>query len=839
MKLAIVIVGYNNLNYSKICLDSVFKYTSVPYHVFFVDNGSKDDTSTYMRSLKKSSISLIRSDDNRGFAGGNNLALKQVLSDPNYTHVLLLNNDTIVTKDYIERMLRVMERDNKIGLVGPMSNYVGGRQFIGKGIPSTGVQKFAAQFYRDNQGKSFEMGRLVGFCVLMKRDVLEKVGLLDEIYGLGQWEDNDYALRCRTAGFISYVAADTFIYHFGSKTLTHKDNVDLGKVMFKKNKKVFYDKWSKINKIGEKKRIIGKLRVKNGGELLRTVLGSVSRMVDEIVVFDDHSTDNTKDICKSFSKVVLYYESHFDTFDEARDRNILLQMAKSRTPDWIYSFDSDEEPEENLIQNIQALVNDPDPEVKLWCFKICHLWKSNLRPEAKLSYRTDGLWGQFWQGRLFKNECNQEIKGDDDGLHSGSHPSIPPENTRIAMYRIKHYGNLDPEGRARKYVFYTTTDKKKDRGAILGAWAPFYEKLYKCLDKRLEGAEGLRNTDYYRHIVDESTLELQEWKEYFKISLAMIAKNEEDWIESALKSTKGFAHELVVVDTGSTDKTVEIIKKYTDKIYHLPWNNNFAEARNFAVSNTTGDWILRLDADEILPEEGKLGLWNAVQNGMSDLILFPIHNYQDNPNDTDNAAFFVSETVRLYRKIPGLIYTGEVHEELDDSVKKLSKIHKLRLAKSSLPIWHFGYLKGDKTVSAKFDNYISLAEKQIERDPKNFKPYFNLAMHYYHSGLLDKAEEFYKKSLELNPDQFVCLNDLGAVQFKKALKLIQPQLKKAEEYFLSAQKQVNVLTDKTWIQKLETNLRAVRKLIEKEEKEECKDGLGIDTKCSSDKLKSK
>lgn len=497
-KVAIVIVCYNNLAYTKITLDSVFKHTTVPYKIFIVNNASKDGTQKYLEDLleEKSSyfLQVIHSDKNLGFAGGNNLALKVIQNNNEFSHVLLLNNDVIVTEDYIEKMLGAFEFNKNIGLVGPVSNYVGGVQ-LAAGLHATpeNVDSVAEKIFAQNRGQYFEAGLLVGFCLLMKREVLDKIGLLDEIFGLGMWEDNDYDLRARLAGYLLYCIKDTFIYHFGSKTLNSAVN---GREQFLKNKKIFYDKWAKIRKNDEHKKIVGMLRVKNGGDLLGKTLTKVSEMVDEVVVFDDHSTDHTDQICKRFPKVVDYFKSDFTTFDEARDRNYVLQMAKKRNPDWIYCIDHDEIPEEKMIKDIQKIVNDVNPEINLFVFKIAHLWNHERY------FRTDGLWGGFWQGRLFRNLPNQEIRGDEDGLHCGSHPHVPQMNMKIIPYKIAHYGNIDPSGRFKKYLWYTKTDKKKDVNAILGGHKEYYRELYKLLEKI---DQDRRNKDEGSKIVEKSS----------------------------------------------------------------------------------------------------------------------------------------------------------------------------------------------------------------------------------------------------------------------------------------------------------------------------------------------
>ena len=90
-----------------------------------------------------------------------------------------------------------------------------------------------------------------------------------------------------------------------------------------------------------------------------------------------------------------------------------------------------------------------------------------------------------------------------------------------------------------------------------------------------------------------------------KITLSMIVKNEERYLRECLESVKDIVSEIVIVDTGSTDSTIKIAKDYGAKLYSFGWINDFSAARNFALSKSTGDWILYLDADERLSENSK------------------------------------------------------------------------------------------------------------------------------------------------------------------------------------------------------------------------------------------
>lgn len=243
---SIVILTYNQLDDTKICVESLMKHTAdVNYELIFVDNGStKDDTKTYLEDLKSkySNVKVILNETNLGFACANNQGIE--ISEGEY--VLLLNNDVILTDGWLSRMLLIAESDKKIGIVGPCTNHASGRQvvvFDGSADDDEAIQKFSKEILQKNAGFWFSVNRIIGFCVLIKREVLFNVGVLDEMFGPGGYEDFDYCMRVKQAGYKIVIAGDTFIYHVGGKGYS-ANNMNYN-VLRTKNIELLIDKWTK------------------------------------------------------------------------------------------------------------------------------------------------------------------------------------------------------------------------------------------------------------------------------------------------------------------------------------------------------------------------------------------------------------------------------------------------------------------------------------------------------------------------------------------------------------------------------------------------------------------
>lgn len=236
---SIVILTYNQLEYTKLCIESIRKFTpKEKYELIVVDNNSNDETVKWLK--EQDDIKLILNNENYGVAKGCNQGIKISNGD----NILLLNNDTIVTPNWLYNLDACLWSNSKIGAVGCVSNYVANCQQIQvkyKDIIS--MLDFATKFNIKDSHKYELRSRLIGFCLLIKKEVINKIGLLDEQFFPGNFEDDDYCMRILKANYKLVLSKDTFIHHFGNLSFK-KNNLDYTKI-FNENKKKFQEKWSK------------------------------------------------------------------------------------------------------------------------------------------------------------------------------------------------------------------------------------------------------------------------------------------------------------------------------------------------------------------------------------------------------------------------------------------------------------------------------------------------------------------------------------------------------------------------------------------------------------------
>lgn len=241
-RVSVVVVTYNNLDLTRACLASLDQYSHYEnLEVLVVDNASSDHSREFLINWAENGNRrrLILNDDNKGFAAANNQGLAIASGD----YLVLLNNDTHVTPGWIRTLVKHLERDKSIGLIGPVTNNIGNEAMIDIQYADMAEMLVkSAAYSRRHIGQLYPLSTAAFFCVMMARETYERVGPLDEAFGIGFFEDDDYCRRIEQAGLRVVCAEDVFVHHHLSASfdkLKHQERQKL----FEKNRRIYEAKW--------------------------------------------------------------------------------------------------------------------------------------------------------------------------------------------------------------------------------------------------------------------------------------------------------------------------------------------------------------------------------------------------------------------------------------------------------------------------------------------------------------------------------------------------------------------------------------------------------------------
>ena len=230
------------------------------------------------------------------------------------------------------------------------------------------------------------------------------------------------------------------------------------------------------------------------------------------------------------------------------------------------------------------------------------------------------------------------------------------------------------------------------------------------------------------------------------ISVCIIAKNEEKYIEECLKRLKPYGFEIVVTDTGSTDRTKEIAEKYADKVLDFEWINDFSAARNFCAKNASNNWILSIDCDEFM---------NSVDVKVIRILMqkFPrctgIIRLRNIVIENNTEKYTMEDVVRFYNR-NFYSYINPIHEQLTifDPSKKDKRYENFMMP---MEVVHHGYAISPEEMQKKQQRNLDILYKNLENNPDDTYTLFQIGQSQYVLGNYEEAVEYYSRAVDSNP----------------------------------------------------------------------------------------
>ena len=246
------------------------------------------------------------------------------------------------------------------------------------------------------------------------------------------------------------------------------------------------------------------------------------------------------------------------------------------------------------------------------------------------------------------------------------------------------------------------------------------------------------------------------------LAVSMIVRDAVRDLAACLESVRGVADEIVIADTGSVDNSIEIARRLGAFVFSIPWENDFAQARNLAVAEVKAEWILSMDADERLDPSAARRLPPLLANLKARAYQVPIRNYvlslneriwdcPAKPNDTAlpeakiYPAYVDHENVRLFRRDPEIYFVGRVHETVGIRILETGG----GLGRADFLIHHFGLAAGTETQDRKNRYYRELSLQKIQDLPQSAQAHFELGMV---ETSVERALLCFGRACELKPD---------------------------------------------------------------------------------------
>ncbi|MFN3730476.1 MAG: glycosyltransferase [Fimbriimonadaceae bacterium] len=245
-QVSVIVLTYNNLAFTDACLSSLEAYSDYRnLEIIVVDNASTDGSREWLERWAATPSSaghvrrLILNDENLGFSAGNNVGLRAASGE----YFVILNNDTYVTPGWVRTLIAHLRADDQLGLVGPVTNNIGNEAKIEIAYADmVEMIREAGRYTRRHPGRRYPMRNAAFFCVAMRRSTFETVGEMDEAFGVGFFEDDDYCRRVEQAGLAIACAEDVFVHHHLSASF---DALKAGQkqALFERNKAIYEAKW--------------------------------------------------------------------------------------------------------------------------------------------------------------------------------------------------------------------------------------------------------------------------------------------------------------------------------------------------------------------------------------------------------------------------------------------------------------------------------------------------------------------------------------------------------------------------------------------------------------------
>jgi GT2 family glycosyltransferase len=747
---SIVIVTNNHLDNTKMCVKHILRHTSEPHEIIFVDNASTDGTVEWLQSQVQENKNqyLIENKKNVEQTVGRNQGINKSRGE----FIVLIDHDVAVTEGWLSGLLGCLHHAPAAGVVGPMAIGDNDIKHKTESFSSlvTSIDQHASNLREQYRNRRILRRNLDGYCILFRRALIERVGLFDESLGTVQSANEDFCLRASLEGYKNYVAGDIFVRQYDSKdksvdrkALEKKWILSAsspeGKTLATLRAVEIADEYNQKGNIGRAvETLIDCIKINSEAkeiyyEMVRIFLES--KQFTEAWEVIESMPQSTRRELTSFI-YAGYVKEGLGLDDEADDyaNRVLTQNEHSPAAlnlKGVLAYkQGDKEKAVDYFE--KAIDNDPgygeaytNLGVLCWSLDKKDLALANLKKGFILSPTVPDV------SSIYYSVVSSLGAYGDAGIHFREASKLYPNNRNIAFLLID--------------ILIQQTKFRSAMAEIEDALAVFGPD-----EGTLNAALAVRDKI--------GPLQIDKTQKENTLSLCMIVKNEEKYLVRCLKSVRDIVNEIIIVDTGSTDRTRDIATVFGAKLFDFPWTGDFAVARNYSLDQAIGDWILILDADEVISGRDFDELKALISRSRPAPGAYSIvtRNYTRNVSVigwTANDGQYMEEAgsgwaksikARLFRRRKDVFFSGPVHEMVEESMRNA----RISIHPCDIIVHHYGKLDIDLD-SQKGEYYYLLGKMKYESDPSNVSYINELAKQAQVLHKYEEAVELWSKLISI------------------------------------------------------------------------------------------
>jgi glycosyltransferase involved in cell wall biosynthesis len=827
---SIIISASGNQKYIKRCVESIRKYTSEPFEIIFVDNGSKKGILSWLKKAVKENANykLVEMEKNACPSKYYNEGIRASTGE----YVVLLHDDAVVSDGWFTGMLRCFNNAPDTGIIGPMTNNTEGIQ-KDAGVDYRSIDHFdryARKFLEKNMYRQVPVTNVSGFCLMFKRELIKGIGEFDEQFNSEEFMLRDFCRSAELDGYRNIIASDVFVHHDNRQ----KMNGDKRHVpaILSRDRKIFSEKWNYMrSQNSNRNKLISLELMKAADEFSQK--GQASRAVDNLLKGIGISPNDER-LYYALSKILIdakHFKDALDVLNEmppCGDDVRKLELTGYCMEGMGRYDEADEYADRALSLNPLSASALNLKGILAYMQGDIHASEAfferaiELDPAYGVPYKNLGsLKSNLKQGEALNLfEKSFILSPDVIDTVTDYHAAISAvEEYERGEKVFREASSLYPNNKMIKYKLIDTLIKQEKYDAAMKEieeaitlFALENGFLSAALQvRKILGPEGIN-----REVGKKGT-----------VSLCMIVKNEEEQLAKCLGSVKPIVDEIIVVDTGSNDRTKDIARVFGAKVYDFEWTNDFSEARNFSILKASGEWIFVMDADEVISPLDYENFIRLVRKSTAKpaAYAFMTRNYTTDvnqvkwiandgkyPKEDAGSGWTPSHKVRLFPNDGCIQFEFPVHELVENSLKRSD----IRIKNCNIPVHHYGKLNQEKSTS-KGEEYYRIGRKKLDETGDDLAALRELAVQAQALGKFDESIELWGRFIAMQPNTPLAFVNIGAAycklgKYEDALKTAKRALELAPD---TREALYNYSLSKLHLGRAEQAIPVLEKLLER------------------------